>query len=186
MLWTSSCERPSKSSARVLLLGLDGLPEPIRRGDGRREGERGARHRHEGIPNEAARARPRPPPAPLAPDQDDDDERGQEGKARRRHHDHARADPAQRLPALRGDGTDTPEPQGHQPPRSSCSAATRIEFPGLNHGASGKKNRGTKPERIARELRTFFAQDTQLGAGVGRSQTPQSHLPNSDPLGAGT
>jgi hypothetical protein len=64
--------------------------------------------------------------------------------------------------------------------------ATRIEFPGLNHGASGNKNRGTKPERIARELRTFFAQDTQLGAGVGRSQTPQSHLPPSDPLGAGT
>ena len=35
--------------------------------------------------------------------------------------------------------------------------AQRIEFPGLNHGASGNTNRGGKPERVAEELRRFFA-----------------------------
>jgi pimeloyl-ACP methyl ester carboxylesterase len=35
--------------------------------------------------------------------------------------------------------------------------ARRIEFTGLNHGASGNKNRGGKPDRVARELRRFFA-----------------------------
>jgi pimeloyl-ACP methyl ester carboxylesterase len=35
--------------------------------------------------------------------------------------------------------------------------ARRIEFSGLNHGASGNKNRGGKPDRVARELRRFFA-----------------------------
>jgi pimeloyl-ACP methyl ester carboxylesterase len=35
--------------------------------------------------------------------------------------------------------------------------AKRIEFPGLNHGASGNSNRGGKPERVAEELRRFFA-----------------------------
>jgi pimeloyl-ACP methyl ester carboxylesterase len=36
--------------------------------------------------------------------------------------------------------------------------ATRIEFSGLNHGASGNTNRGGKPERVAQELRRFFAE----------------------------
>jgi pimeloyl-ACP methyl ester carboxylesterase len=35
--------------------------------------------------------------------------------------------------------------------------ATRIEFPGLNHGASGNTDRGGQPERVAQELRRFFA-----------------------------
>jgi len=34
--------------------------------------------------------------------------------------------------------------------------ATRIEFPGLNHGASGNTDRGGQPERVAQELRRFF------------------------------
>jgi pimeloyl-ACP methyl ester carboxylesterase len=34
--------------------------------------------------------------------------------------------------------------------------AQRIEFTGLNHGASGNSNRGGKPERVAQELRRFF------------------------------
>lgn len=34
--------------------------------------------------------------------------------------------------------------------------AERIEFPGLNHGASGNTNRGGKPKRVAQELRRFF------------------------------
>ena len=37
------------------------------------------------------------------------------------------------------------------------SHATRIEFPGLNHGASGNTDRGGQPERVAQELRRFFA-----------------------------
>ncbi|WP_152619307.1 hypothetical protein [Cohnella kolymensis] len=32
----------------------------------------------------------------------------------------------------------------------------RIEFAGLNHGASGNTDRGGKPERVAQELRRFF------------------------------
>jgi pimeloyl-ACP methyl ester carboxylesterase len=35
--------------------------------------------------------------------------------------------------------------------------ARRIEFPGLGHGASGNTDRGGQPERVARELRRFFA-----------------------------
>jgi pimeloyl-ACP methyl ester carboxylesterase len=35
--------------------------------------------------------------------------------------------------------------------------ARRIEFSGLNHGASGNTNRGGKPDRVAHELRGFFA-----------------------------
>ncbi|MGH2496457.1 MAG: alpha/beta fold hydrolase [Ktedonobacteraceae bacterium] len=35
---------------------------------------------------------------------------------------------------------------------------TRIEFPGLNHGGSGNTNRGGQPERVAQELRRFFAE----------------------------
>ena len=33
----------------------------------------------------------------------------------------------------------------------------RIEFVGLNHGASGNTNRGGQPKRVAQELRRFFA-----------------------------
>jgi hypothetical protein len=33
----------------------------------------------------------------------------------------------------------------------------RIEFPGLGHGGSGNTNRGGKPQRVAQELRRFFA-----------------------------
>lgn len=33
----------------------------------------------------------------------------------------------------------------------------RIEFPGLDHGASGNTDRGGQPERVAQELRRFFA-----------------------------
>jgi hypothetical protein len=36
--------------------------------------------------------------------------------------------------------------------------ASRIEFTGLNHGASGNTNRGGKPDRVAQELRGFFAE----------------------------
>jgi pimeloyl-ACP methyl ester carboxylesterase len=34
--------------------------------------------------------------------------------------------------------------------------ATRIEFPGLGHGASGNSDRGGQPERVAQQLRPFF------------------------------
>ena len=34
---------------------------------------------------------------------------------------------------------------------------TRIEFSGLGHGGAGNANRGGKPERVAQELRRFFA-----------------------------
>lgn len=33
----------------------------------------------------------------------------------------------------------------------------RVEFAGLNHGASGNRDRGGQPERVAVELRQFFA-----------------------------
>ncbi len=33
----------------------------------------------------------------------------------------------------------------------------RTEFPGLDHGGSGPTNRGGQPERVAQELRRFFA-----------------------------
>lgn len=35
--------------------------------------------------------------------------------------------------------------------------AKRVEFTGLNHGGSGNTNRGGQPERVAQELRAFFA-----------------------------
>lgn len=35
---------------------------------------------------------------------------------------------------------------------------TRIEFPGLNHGSSGNTDRGGQPEKVAQELRRFFAE----------------------------
>lgn len=35
--------------------------------------------------------------------------------------------------------------------------ASRVVFPGLDHGASGPSDRGGKPERVARALRPFFA-----------------------------
>lgn len=34
---------------------------------------------------------------------------------------------------------------------------TRIEFPGLGHGGAGNTNRRGQPERVAQELRRFFA-----------------------------
>jgi pimeloyl-ACP methyl ester carboxylesterase len=34
--------------------------------------------------------------------------------------------------------------------------AKRVEFPGLGHGASGNKDRGGRPERVAQELKGFF------------------------------
>jgi pimeloyl-ACP methyl ester carboxylesterase len=36
--------------------------------------------------------------------------------------------------------------------------AKRIEFPGLNHGASGNTDRGGKPDMVAQVLRQFFTQ----------------------------
>jgi len=35
--------------------------------------------------------------------------------------------------------------------------AKRVEFPGLGHGAFGNRDRGGQPERVAQELRRFFA-----------------------------
>jgi len=35
--------------------------------------------------------------------------------------------------------------------------ARRVEFPGLNHGASGNSDRGGQPKLVAQELRRFFA-----------------------------
>jgi pimeloyl-ACP methyl ester carboxylesterase len=35
--------------------------------------------------------------------------------------------------------------------------ATRVEFPGLGHGASGNTDQHGQPERVAQELRRFFA-----------------------------
>jgi pimeloyl-ACP methyl ester carboxylesterase len=43
---------------------------------------------------------------------------------------------------------------------------SRIEFAGLNHGASGNTNRGGKPGRVAQELRRFFAEQTEEGKRV--------------------
>jgi hypothetical protein len=37
--------------------------------------------------------------------------------------------------------------------------ATRIELPGLGHGASGNTDRGGRPDRVAQELILFFAQE---------------------------
>jgi hypothetical protein len=34
---------------------------------------------------------------------------------------------------------------------------TRVEFPGLGHEASGNTDRRGQPERVAQELRRFFA-----------------------------
>ncbi len=34
--------------------------------------------------------------------------------------------------------------------------ATRVEFPGLDHGASGPTDRGGKPELVAQQLSEFF------------------------------
>lgn len=36
----------------------------------------------------------------------------------------------------------------------------RVEFPGLNHGASGNRDRGGRPQRVAHELRRYFAPTT--------------------------
>jgi hypothetical protein len=34
--------------------------------------------------------------------------------------------------------------------------AQRVEFPGLNHGATGNRDRGGKPELVAQTLGEFF------------------------------
>jgi hypothetical protein len=36
---------------------------------------------------------------------------------------------------------------------------TRVEFAGLDHSASWNSDRGGQPERVATELRRFFAHD---------------------------
>ncbi len=43
--------------------------------------------------------------------------------------------------------------------------ATRIEFSGLSHAASWNTDRGGKPERVAQELRRFFAESGQAKPG---------------------
>jgi pimeloyl-ACP methyl ester carboxylesterase len=42
---------------------------------------------------------------------------------------------------------------------------SRVEFPGLGHGATGNANRGGRPERAAHALRRFFA-DTEAPSGL--------------------
>jgi len=44
--------------------------------------------------------------------------------------------------------------------------ATRVELPGLGHEASGNTDRRGDPERVAQELRRFFAEQQNLVAGV--------------------
>lgn len=41
--------------------------------------------------------------------------------------------------------------------------ARRIEFPGLNHGASGNRDRGGDPGRVAQVLRLFFQESEHVG-----------------------
>jgi len=43
---------------------------------------------------------------------------------------------------------------------------TRVEFPGLGHEASGNSDRRGQPERVAQELRRFFAEQQNLVTGV--------------------
>ncbi|MBJ7604232.1 MAG: alpha/beta hydrolase [Candidatus Dormibacteraeota bacterium] len=38
----------------------------------------------------------------------------------------------------------------------------RVELAGLNHGASGNRNRGGQPERVAQELRRFFSRPKRV------------------------
>jgi pimeloyl-ACP methyl ester carboxylesterase len=44
--------------------------------------------------------------------------------------------------------------------------ATRVEFPGLGHEASGNRDRRGQPERVAQELRRFFVERQHQGMGV--------------------
>jgi pimeloyl-ACP methyl ester carboxylesterase len=44
--------------------------------------------------------------------------------------------------------------------------ATRVEFPGLGHEASGNADRRGQPERVARELRRFFAEPQNVHGGT--------------------
>jgi pimeloyl-ACP methyl ester carboxylesterase len=67
---------------------------------------------------------------------------------------------------------------------SVLTTASRIELPGLNHGASGNKNRGGNPERVARELRSFFARDRRLHRPRHAADVAEAP-PHSNPLGAG-
>jgi pimeloyl-ACP methyl ester carboxylesterase len=43
--------------------------------------------------------------------------------------------------------------------------ATRVEFPGLGHEASGNRDRRGQPERVAQELRRFFVERQHQGMG---------------------
>jgi pimeloyl-ACP methyl ester carboxylesterase len=42
----------------------------------------------------------------------------------------------------------------------------RVEFPGLGHEATGNANRGGQPERVAQELRRFFAEPQNVYGGT--------------------
>jgi pimeloyl-ACP methyl ester carboxylesterase len=46
--------------------------------------------------------------------------------------------------------------------------ATRAEFPGLHHGATGNRNRGGRPDVVAGELRKFFSPLPQKVAVGGK------------------
>jgi len=50
--------------------------------------------------------------------------------------------------------------------------ADRIEFSGLNHGASGNTNRGGKPERVAEQLRQFLSRPSRSVPASRRSTFP--------------
>jgi pimeloyl-ACP methyl ester carboxylesterase len=45
----------------------------------------------------------------------------------------------------------------------------RIEFPGLNHAASGNTNRGGKPNRVAEQLRQFFTRPSRAAPAPRQS-----------------
>jgi pimeloyl-ACP methyl ester carboxylesterase len=51
--------------------------------------------------------------------------------------------------------------------------ATRTEFPGLGHGASGNTDRRGHPERVAQELRRFFCLAGRMGSGQEESTRAQ-------------
>jgi pimeloyl-ACP methyl ester carboxylesterase len=44
--------------------------------------------------------------------------------------------------------------------------ARRVEFPGLGHEASGNADRRGRPERVAQELRRFFAEPQNVYGGT--------------------
>src|SRR5215211_4573947 len=53
-----------------------------------------------------------------------------------------------------------------------ATATPRIEFSGLNHGASGNTNRGGKPERVAEQLRQFLSRPSRSVPASRRSTFP--------------